>query len=354
MIDKPSGYGFLLLASFLLVACGSQKIAFVGSGSTDEVAAFNPDGTIEGKATVPNVQEADRALLLQDDGEIGYVPGAPGTIHAVDLTSSPPALRGASATVSNVVDDMAQASPILIVSAGRDTTVGGTDVLVSSVFTGPMQEADALNLGQGSSASVDVCDDGSTVLVAVRGNRAVHKLTIDSRGRLTDTGLSLRPTRPPADVQCAPGSQAGIVVGSVLGTAQTFTIGGLNVVETVDLAAGSDEASTGHSADFTSSGDAVFVVSSVGDATGNGYVERMAFNPSTGAIGSTTERTIAPVTHTTQGIGLVGVGPDDQRVYVTEQINDRVLVLDATTLAQENVVSGAALTAPLAIDVEGN
>jgi hypothetical protein len=181
--------------------------------------------------------------------------------------------------------------------------------------------------------------------------RAVHKLKIDDQQRLTDTGASFQTSAPPQNVHCAPGSQAGIVVNA-LAEAQTFTTANMNVVDTQSLAA-QGRASFGHSADFISGGNAVFVVSSVGGPTGRGYVERFSFNASTGALGAGTQTTIEPVTQTTVGIEVVSVGPNDNKVFVVEATKDRILVLDASSLSRQGTVSGSALNSPLAINVVG-
>ncbi len=254
---------------------------------------------------------------------MGYVRGevtqGQTTIHVVDI-ESPPVLEGTPTTVSYIATDMAEVNALTIVSAGRDA-LGSSDILVSSAVPAAQSEEDVLNLGPGSDATVDVCDDESTVLVAMNGTgsqRAVRKLKIDDQQQLTDTGDSFQTSAPPQNVHCAPGSQAGIVVNA-LAKAQTFTTANMNVVDTQNLAAhGGGTASLGHSADFSSGGNAVYVVSSVGDFTGRGHLERFSFNPSTGALGSSTQTMIEPVTRTTVGLELVGVGPNDKTVYVTE------------------------------------
>jgi YVTN family beta-propeller protein len=349
----------VIAACLLLGACNPQEMALVGSEDTGEVAAFEPGtGTIKGNVTIPNVNRGASEILLRRDGQMGYVRGevAQGqtTIHVIDI-GSPPTLEGTPTTVSYIVSDIAEVNALTIVGAGRDA-LGSGDILVSSAVPAAQSEEDVLNLGPGSDATVDVCDDESTVLVATNGTgsqRAVRKLKIDDQQRLTDTGDSFQPSAPPQNVHCAPGSQAGIVVNA-LAEAQTFTTANMNVVDTQNLAAhGGGTSSFGHSADFTSSGNAVFVVSSVGDFTGRGHVERFSFNASTGALGSATQATIEPVTRTTVGLELVGVGPNDNTVYVTEWGSDRVLALDATTLSQQNTISGSALTSPLSINVVG-
>ncbi|NBB86164.1 MAG: hypothetical protein GVY12_08110 [Bacteroidetes bacterium] len=336
---------FLLFSAFLFSACTSQNVAFVENRTADEVATFRPgSGTVLGKVSVQS-----EVILLREDGDIGYV-GESGTIRSVDLTASPPALIGAPTTVSHTTDDLAEVNPTLIVSSGRDTP-GRTDALVSSVLPAAQSELDVLDLGPGNTLSVDVCDDDSTVLVAMRGsNRAVRKLEINSQGTLTDTGLSFRPDGPPANVHCAPGSETGIVISSGLAVAQTFTISGaaLTPVATQQLQAG--RSGWGHSAAFNSNGSAVFMMSSAGSTTGRGFVERFDFDPQAGTLGSSVNQIVAPVTSTTYGIELLDVGPGGD-VYVTEWTNDRVLVLDPNTLAQQRIISG--LPAPVAIDIEG-
>jgi YVTN family beta-propeller protein len=336
-------------------ACSSQKIVFVGSEGANEVEAIEPgSNTHRGGVTIPNTSSADRALLLREDGQLGYVRGDIGTIHAIDLTASPPALQGAPTVLSTTVDDIAEVNLFLIVAAGRDKAPGGNDVLIASALPAAQREVDVLNLGPGNSVSIDVCDDNSTVLIALRGSdRAVRKITINDAGELTDTGQSFRPSHPPATVHCAPGSQSGMVVGSVGATAQTFTTATLTVVDTQPLAAAGGQRfnSVGHSAAFNAAGGAVYVMSSIGDFTGRGYVERFDYTPSTGVLGNRIQATVEPVARTTQGIQLLDVGPDDQYVYVTEWGNDRVLVLSASTLTPSQTITG--LNAPIAIDVGG-
>lgn len=349
---------FVLVAALclLLGACNPQEMALIGSKDTNEVTAFDPgSGTIKGNVSIPNIQGAGE-IQLRRDGQRGYVRGqysqGSTTIHAVDI-GSPPTLQGTPTTVSHTATDLAEVNALLIVSAGKKA-FGASDVVVSSSVPGTQSEEDVLNLGQGSDATIDVCDDESTVLVAMNGTgsqRAVRKLRIDNQGRLTDTGDSFQTSAPPQNVHCAPGSQAGIVVNA-LAKAQTFTTANMNVVDSQNLAAHGGT-SFGHSADFSSSGNAVYVVSSVGDFTGRGYVERFSFNPSTGALGSATQKTIEPVTQTTVGLELVGVGPNDNKVYVTEWSQDRVLVLDASSLSQQNTISGSAINSPFAINVVG-
>jgi hypothetical protein len=367
----------LFFACFLFVACGSQKVVLVGSDDTYDVAAFQLDGTIQGTELIPKTQSTDRALLVQDDGEVGYVGGRSGTLFAVDLTTSSPTLKTGSSsgqpgfvTLSNEITDIAQANPILLVTAGpgEGSNRGAT---VSSVLSGPMNEADVLNFGPaGTSGTIDVCDDQSTVLVAFRGGGKVRKLTVGPQGSLTDTGASFQPPLAPTEIECAPGSQAGIVVGtqSPAGPgpkAQTFTTANMNVVETLNLAAASSEKDNpiGHSAEFNASGSAVFVFSSAGDPTtppgrpvgagGNGFVERIAFNASTGGVGSRMETTVAPAAHPTVGIDLLDLGPDGQRLYVTQPANDEVLILDPTNLSIQGSVRGT-VSSPIAIDSGGS
>lgn len=351
----------LIVAAVCLVfcACNPQEMALVGSEDTSEVAAFEPStSTIQGSVSIPNVSRGASEILLRRDGQMGYVRGdvAQGqtTIHVVDI-GSPPTLEGTPTTVSYIATDMAEVNALTIVGTGRDA-LGSGDILVSSAVPAAQSEEDVLNLGPGSSPTVDVCDDESTVLVAMNGTgsqRAVRKLKIDDQQQLTDTGDSFQTSGPPQNVHCAPGSQAGIVVNT-LGTAQTFTTASMNVANTQNLAAhGQGTASLAHSADFNSGGSAVYVVSSVGDFTGTGYVERFSFNSSTGVLGAGTQKTIEPVTRTTVGLELVGVGPKGNNIFVTEWRKDRILVLDATTLSRQNTISGSAINAPLSINVVG-
>lgn len=352
----------IVMACLIVAGCNPQEMALVGSEDTNEVTAFDPGtGTTKGNVAIPNVSGGASEILLRQDGQMAYVRGdvdatqGQTTIHVVDI-GSPPTLEGTPTTVSYIATDMAEVNALTIVGVGRDA-LGSGDILVSSAVPATQSEEDVLNLGPGSDANVDVCDDESTVLVAMNGTgsqRAVHKLKIDNQQRLTDTGDSFQTSGPPQNVHCAPGSQSGIVVNT-LGTAQTFTTASMNGVDTQNLAAhgGSSSIAFAHSADFNSSGNAVFVVSSVGDFTGTGYVERFSFNPSTAALGTGTQKTIEPVTRTTVGIELVGVGPKDNKIYVTEWSKDRILVLDASTLSQQKTISGSALTSPLAINVVG-
>lgn len=351
-----SATALIALILLLFSACSSSRnVALVGNRAADEVAAFTPSsGSVMGTVSVES-----GGVLLREDGQIGYVlstgsatAGTPGTIRAVDLNASPPALLGAPTTVSHTADDFAEVNSALIVSSGRDVS-GRTDALVSSVLPAAQNEVDVLNLGPGNTVSVDVCDDESTVLVAIRerNNRAVRKLKINNQGTLTDTGHSFRPDGPPANIHCAPGSKTGIVVSSGTAVAQTFTITrtALTPVATQQLQAG--RSGWGHSATFSSNGSAVFVMSSVGSTTGRGFVERFDFNNQTGTLGSTVNKVVAPVTTSTYSVGLLDVGPNGD-VYVTESLNDRVLVLDPNTLAQQRIITG--LSEPEAIDIEGN
>jgi hypothetical protein len=143
----------LVFACFVFVACGSQKVVLVGSDDTNEVATFQLDGTTQGTEPIPKTQSTDRPLVVQDDGEVGYVGGRSGTLFAVDLTTSSPTLKTGSSsgqpgfvTLSNEITDIAQANPILLVTAGpgEGSNRGAT---VSSVLSGPMNEADVLNFG---------------------------------------------------------------------------------------------------------------------------------------------------------------------------------------------------------------
>ena len=50
---------------------------------------------------------------------------------------------------------------------------------------------------------------------------------------------------------------------------------------------------------------------------------------------------------------VLSCGSTDKTMYVTEWPDDRVLVLDPTTLSQQNVISGSAINAPLSVNVVG-
>jgi len=186
----------------ILCACNPQEMALLGSEDTNEVTAFDPgSGTVQGTVTIPNVSEGASEILLRQDGQIGYVRGevtqGQTTIRVVDI-ESPPTLEGTPTTVSYIATDLAEVNALTIVGAGRDA-LGSGDILVSSAVPAAQSEEDVLNLGPGSDATVDVCDDESTVLVATNGTgsqRAVQKLKIDDQQRLTDTGNSFQKSAP--------------------------------------------------------------------------------------------------------------------------------------------------------------
>ena len=158
---------------------------------------------------------------------------------------------------------------------------------VSVIDVATQTETDTLSLGPGLDCnSVQVCDDGSTVLATnTTGTGRVHRLTLDGAGMLTNTGSSFT-IASPQNVSCAPGS-ASAVVTRTSRQIDSFLIPGMAGVDNRLLSGGI----LGIASVINPAGDKVFSRTGLSPVD-TGTVDRFGYNSTTGILSAAPEATI--------------------------------------------------------------
>lgn len=354
----------LFIAAVLFVGMGagcaaSPPLGLVGSDESLRVTAFDPITlAVQGAVRVrPGGERAVYALALHPTQAEAYVSNRFGRIARLTLAPTAPPRPGPTIYPSHTAADLAvvHTDRVLLVATGVDTA--STAGVVSSIDVATGAEIDRLNLGRATPVAVAACDDQTTVLVGTDDPQAVHKLTVGPTGQLTRAAVTFPVQRPLANVHCAPGAQAAVAVSSVGATIQSFAVASMTGVSARDLAARTADPvqpPLGLSGVFAPGGHRFFVRSERGDFTGVGFVEAFDFDATTGALGPVRQRArLAPTATTARGTGAVAISADGSRLYVTEPFNDRVLVLNATTLEPVATLRAPSFNGPFSIVVRG-
>ncbi len=189
----------------------------------------------------------------------------------------------------------------------------------------------------GDAQSVDVCDDGSSVVIGDDANKKIGLLSLSSGGVLSDVTNQSVPTGGLAlhNAYCAPGSRSAIAAAGG-GALHSFLLPGLTPVSNIAVQA--------QSAAFAPDGKRLYVRSF------NSVVRALAFDPATGVIGAQLWQTTV-----TGGTGFFGrdelaLSPDGGKLYVPEA--GVLRVLDAATGASLSNLTNADLTSASAICVQ--
>jgi len=182
---------------------------------------------------------------------------------------------------------------------------------ISVIDVATQSQISTLSLGASRDCnSVQVCDDGSTVLATSTVSGRVHRLTIDGAGMLTNTGSSFTSTADPQNVSCAPGSASGVVSERFSGgRIQSFLIPGMAGVDSRTLPAGLRIAGV-----INPAGDKVF------SRGRSGRVNRFGYNSTTGVLSAVPEATISVSSANIPfGIDQIGMHPNGKKLYVPER-----------------------------------
>jgi YVTN family beta-propeller protein len=340
----------------------SREVGVIGNDGSGEIAVFDPaSSSLGGTLAVPSRRSSDvYALAVPSLGNRVYVSDRRGEIHPVSLSGSTPSSGGSAFSASTTAFDidMVDDNPLMLISVGTDPNTSAQVAVAATQLVNGRAIA-SVTLGNGVAHTVDVCDDRETVLVGTSSPEAVHKLTVDGQGQLTRTGMQFSVQNPVANVHCAPGSAAGVVVSSAGATIQSFEIGSMSGVHTRDLAAVSASGSpgfdpVGQSGVFSPSGDRFFARSERGDFTGDGFVEAFEFDPASGTLTATGQQaSVAPFGSASRGTGEIAINGDGTRLFVTDRSNDGVLVLDPSSLSNLSTITGPDIDAPFTVLVGG-
>lgn len=305
----------VILAAFLIagLALKSVEAATVGmvvNHGTASVTVFDVDT----HAVLGNVSVSGDVLDCSVDGasNLGYVGDFEQHIWAIDVGAPTPALAsGTNPIGSSVLTEDTALTPdrrFLL------TCDGGLTAPVSVIDLATRTELSPFPLS-GGCQGVEVCEDGSVLVVQFFSN-TVRRLTIDAGGLLTDTGETLL-VDGLFNTVCGKGGTAGVAISN-FGSIQSFTIPGLNPVDTRSL---------------SGFGGISGVVSSIGDriyVRADSNVDGFAFDSSTGALGATPLVTI-PVTaaNTFFGVEQLALNGAATKLYVPEM--NAVKIYSATS-----------------------
>lgn len=359
MLIRACRLTLVLVALAWLAGCATQRsIGLIGNDVPKTVVTFDLDTqAVQGGINVPSRGDRDAYALAPGPKDQVYVSNRLGQIYRVMVDASAPSVARSPVTPSHTASDLAPAGngrPV-VVTVGTDTA--STAGVVSTVHMEDGTELDRLPLGETTPYAVDVCDDNRTVLVGTDTPHAIRKLTVHDGGRLRPTGSMLVTRNPVSNVYCAPGSQTGIVVSSTGATMQSFAIDTMKGIDARDLAGQSGPARSlplGLSGVFASDGTRFFVRSERGDFVGNGFVEAFDIDPVTGALGADPMRAdVAPLASASRGTQEIALGADGRHLYVTDPRNDRVLVLDPSSLTTIATITDPRLDAPFGIALSG-
>lgn len=342
----------------LVTGCAApQPIGLIGNDEARTVAVVEAHtGVLKATLRVPASGDRDVfALALSPSGQTAFVSDRMGQVVRLARDNDSLAIDGPPFRPSHTAAALAVSAsrrPVLI-AVGTDTaSVAG---VVSVLDPAQGTEIDRHSLGESTPYAVDVCDDDATVLVATATPHAVHKLTLDARGRLTHTEALVEVNQPIANVYCAPGSRTGTIVTSAGATLHAFNVESMTTVTTRNLAAQSAEpvaTPLGLSGVFAPDGSRFFVRSERGDFGGVGFVEAFDFDAATGSLGFDPQRTrVAPTATASRGTNALAISPDGTRLYVTDTHRDRMLVLDPATLSSIETLSDTGLDGPFGIVV---
>lgn len=338
------------LAAILIAGAGlaqpaaAQPFGMVADDATVTVNVFDVD-TNNVVAALPLDPGIVGDVVITADQTLGFVSDFNLQVWVVDLTTSPPSL----AAGTNPIPVSTKSEDLSVTPDGRYLLV--SDGIGDSNLT-PLLVVDIAARAEVSTftnspdvVANDLCDDGTSVLIASFSGNNVRRLKLAADGSLTDTGevLSLLDAGP-FNVYCAPGSRSGVVVNNADQTVSSFTIPGLALVDTRPLTG------FGIAGVFSPSGDRVFVRSSFSP---DGAIEAFTYDPATGALGTTLADfvSVAPTTPSF-GIDQVGISVGGEALYVPErQPVNAVSILDAAdlTAAPLGSITGPGIVYPTGI-----
>lgn len=344
----------------LSAGCTSpQPIGLISNDEGRMVTAFDPNtSTVYGAVRIPAGGERDvYALALHPSGREAYVSDRFGRITRALLTAERPPAPRSGIYPSHEASDLAilDADRLMLVAIGTDTasTVG----VASTIDLSTGAEIDRLRFEEDRLHSISVCDDQQTVLVGTDMPHAVQKLTVDTRGTITHTGLAASTRHPVATVHCAPGSQTAVVVSSTGAVIQSIDLRTMATVATRPLAAQSADPigpPLGLSGVFTAAGHRFLARSERGDFTGVGFIESFRYDPVSGHLGRRLRRTrIAPTATSSRGTSEIAISPDGRRLYVPLPGPDEVRVLDAASLSFITTLGGPDFDGPFSVVIGG-
>jgi len=311
-----------------------QTIGMVVDDQTDIVTVFNADtDTVLGTVPIGGLTNGDCSITA--DQTLGFATDFSFNVWVIDLTTIPPSLAAGT-------------NPIPISNHGEDTSISPDQQFLAVCDGSVPQPISVIDIASRTEIStfaldidcnsVDICSDES-VLVTSFHNRNVRRLIIDGAGNLTDTGEVLiidggGSNTSPNNVFCAPGGESGIVIRRGPQEILSFTIPGLNLVDTRTL---SGTELTGISGQINPAGDLAFARSN------GGAVDAFTYNSATGALGITPLFTI-PIANTITFFGMdqMALNPDGTKLYVSQpaalNVYDSSTGTLLTSIADPNIV----------------
>jgi hypothetical protein len=329
----------------------------VNTGSETAIVFDPSTDAVIGSVSVTGVGPGANAAIISKNGVAGLV-GVGKNIYVVDMDSDPPTLGTGINPIEitpTTKDLVAATNEALYIACGSG--VDASAVVSVFSFTGDISTFDPGNNG---AVSVDICDDGTTVLVATMYPAVVKKLTLAENGTLSDTGQFLDPseilesTPYIANVYCSPGSQVGAVVTSVGADLVSFTIDDMTAVERRDLAASvlpaAPRNAAGLSGAFTSDGH-FYVRSS--EEGGEGYIEKFDIDSATGVIGE--HPGILPILAgampATQGPEVFSIYQAGDKIFVPMPWDNEIIILSATTSDRIGTITSDLFNLPTSIAI---
>ncbi|MEJ2720863.1 MAG: FlgD immunoglobulin-like domain containing protein [bacterium] len=291
----------------------------------------------EAKALVTTLPLSGNAYVgdcaIRPDGVLGFVTDYAYHVWVIELGQTPPILSpwGNPIPISNAGEELE------ITADGRFLVVcdGSDSHPISVVDVASRTEVSTFALGTDCS-SISLCDDGTSVLVASLHECNVRRLTIDGAGYLTDTGeMLLLDDDNPWDCYCAPGSQSGVAVTRGAAAVHSFTVPGLQPVNTRSLSEGAICGT------FNPAGDRLYIrtsggyaVPKIGDPDGAassvvapgeatphvGAVEVFGHDPVTGALSASplASHPIEGVNQFFCGMDRMAMNPSGTEVWIPE------------------------------------
>ncbi|HYE35531.1 hypothetical protein [Methylocaldum sp.] len=314
----------------------ARTLGLVADNTESSVTVFDADtDTVLGSMTITPGSIGD--VLVTPDQTRGFVTNFNSEVFVIDLTASPPRLAGGMnpIPIANNGEDLS-ISPdgkFLVVSNGRDPQP------ISVIDIATQTEIHTLSVGSNTN-SIDVCSNGS--VLATSSDGTVRRLTLSGTGTLTDTGERLSLGDEPNNVFCAPGGTSGLVITTFSSEMTSFTIPGLERVDTRALSAG-----FGISGLINSAGNRAFARSSY-----EGFFDVFDYNATTAALGATPLLSV-PISNTFGffGIDQMALHPNKAKLYVSEFFANALNVYDANTGALLTSITDPHIVEPTGVTV---